>query len=570
MERVIIKIPNLLLIVLCSLQFSLYSQEKEKNFNNLNLSENHKETEENTYISPKKIHGLTPDDLRSMLMYPDQEKRISTNQDLWFGNYRIGFYLRPRAELRTNPDFNKKTQDDLNIFPQNSQIWLFADPSPYIEFKITLQNAMLWGDSPPAFNGDNRRFAVAQAGLIIDPKDPNQKVVRNATDLREAYLILKSPNHPLSIQVGRQIPAYGDFRMFGPANFPVNGLFLDGVRIKYDSTLVSVHGLGFVLTEESDAPIGILTANGRRRGSIDDAYLYGLYSTLRSQAAILDVYWITIDKDYIPGARPELPRIRQKDILHTVGFRLTNRTQNRDIPPGQFWDWTLESAWQGGTTGERIPVPEWGEWEGVPLKTERVLYDTFFHVAQTGFHLNPRIRLGFQHVYASGDPNRKDARSATFETLLMPRHSVFFYWNSINGIGELSSWRNVKTYSVNFSWKTEKYGHFVLAWYDILKAKRQDGWYNPPGSLVAGGSSESISNDPMEVGFLGKRLGNAYDFSYFYDLGGYYTIWSGYSLLMAGDSIRNVRDNPFYPDPENRYTFDGRSIFFFVMIVAGF
>ncbi len=523
-----------------------------------------------SYISLKKQNGLESDDLRSMLLYPDQEKRIAKDQNLWFGNYRLGFYIRPRGEIRTNPDFNKQTKDDLSIFPQNTQIWIFGDPSPYIEFKITVQNAMLWGDTPPAISGDNRRFAVAQAGLIIDPKDPDQRVVRNATDFREGYIVLKAPKNPFSAQIGRQLPAYGDFRMFGPANFPANGVFLDGVRLKYESKYASLHALGFNLSEESDAPIGLLTASGRRNGSIDDAYLYGSYNTIKTEWIHLDLYGFTIDKNFIPNSVPNQPRIREKDILHTVGFRFTNRTVNKDIPPGDFWDWTIESAWQGGPTGERVAVLNSPEFNGQPIFKERVKYDTAFHVLQTGFRILKNVRLGFQHVFASGDPNRTDSRSATFETLIMPRHSVFPYWNTLNGIGELSSWRNVNTRSVNLSWKTEEYGHFVLAIYEINKAKMQDGWYAPNGARNIGGSTESFANDLMEVGRLGRRLGITYDISYFYDFGSNYTLWGGYSAMYAGDAIRNQRQNPDNLDPEQRYTFDGKSIFFFLMVVAGF
>jgi hypothetical protein len=528
--------------------------------------------ETKAFVSPMRADGLDVEFMRSMLLPPEQVTKVSQNQNLWFDNYRVGFYIRPRIEARNNFDFNKNTNDRILVSPQNTQVWFVGDPSPYISFKLTIQDARLWGGSYPASGGDNRRYSVASAGKVIDPASPTPTVVQNTTDIREGFLILKLPDTPLKAQVGRQIPLYADQRLLGAANFPANGVSMDGVRLLWNEKKYFIHLLGFQLTEESDAAIGLLTKNGRKNGSIDDSYLYGFYSSYTPEIVSIDIYTVALEKKYILNPNPATiqDRERQRDILITSGFRLTNRTANNNLPKGQVWDWTWESMWQYGPTGERVDRLNSPLVNGEAVWKDKVLYDTSFHYIQSGILFFDRLRVGVQYSFASGDPNRTDSRSSTYQPMFMPRHATFPIWNNINGISEFSSWRNVITRSVNIAYTTESWGKWIFAVWDYRKAKSQDGWYVGNGALAENASTESIDNDFQDRGFLGYRLGISYDLSWIYYFGDYYSIWAGASVIKAHDAIRNQRDNVRAVNPEERYTFDGTSTYSFIMVVAGF
>jgi hypothetical protein len=515
-------------------------------------------------------NALSPEFMRSLLLTPEQSVHFANDNSLWFQNYRVGFALRPRFESRTNPDFNKNTNDSTQFTGQNSQFYLIGDPSPYLSFKLTLQDSRIWGGNPSANVGDNRRFAIAQSGQEISQSSPNSTTVRNTTDLREAFLMLKIPDSAFQIQIGRQAPAYGDQRMIGGANWLNNGVSLDGARILYDKKDYSIHFLGYQLTEESNGPNGLLTQSSRKNGSIDDSYFYGNYNTIRTILATIDFYALGLHKKWILNPNPTTTedRQRQQDILITGGFRLTNRTQSNSLPAGQFWDWTVESAWQRGSTGERVGLNYSPIENGVPIFNVKRIYDTQFHFFQTGITFWDRLRIGTQYSYASGDPNRTDAKSGTFETLIMPRHSVFPNWNNVNGQAEFTSWRNAKAYSLNISYKSEKLGRFILAGWDFYKAKSQDSWYGAGGQVNQGGSSESLNNNYADRGYLGNRLAIEYDFTWIYYFGDYYSIWAGASYLRAQSAIRDKRDDLRATIPSQRYSLEGTSQFYYLMVNA--
>jgi hypothetical protein len=125
---------------------------------------------------------------------------------------------------------------------------------------------------------------TTNVGQIINPTSTTVTPYnnRNSTDIREAFVMLKKTDKlPVSIQIGRQIWAYGDLKLIGPLNWQNTGISFDGVRVMFDSKYINLHTFGSVLSEQHDAPAGLTTSNGRTRGNIDDAYFAGTYNTLK-------------------------------------------------------------------------------------------------------------------------------------------------------------------------------------------------------------------------------------------------------------------------------------------------
>lgn len=524
-----------------------------------------------SYKSPMK-GNLEPEYMRQMFLSPEQAKAVKNSNYFWVDNLKLGFHLRPRFESRQNFDFNKNTDDYNSFTAQTTQVWFLLDPSPYFAVKVTIQDARVWGGSQVPDGGDTRYALTSSAAR---PQTATPVIARNSTDIREAFIMLKkSDKLPVDIQIGRQVYAYADLKVLGPLNWLYNGFSFDGVRVMHNSKDFSSHVFGTVLSEQHSAPGGLLTQNGRANGTIDDAYFTGTYNTIKTlQFAHIDLYGFGVHKKWVLNNNPltTRDRLRQRDDLITGGFRITNRTAANTLPKGEFWDWTIESAWQTGYNGQRVNAG-WDyigqEIDGKRLYTEKVKYDARFLSLETGFLVLDNLRLGVGYTYASGDPNRSDSRVGTWSPLFPQIAGSLPYWNMMNGQSTIVGFQNTKSYSVHANLKTENFGTFIFVVYDNQKAKLQDAWYNVVAAPVNGGSSENFSNEFGKRDRLGKRLFYQYDFTWIYNYAEYVSIWSGFSYIQAQDAVRNVRENPNNPTPTNRYSFDAKAIYFYVLVSA--
>ncbi len=552
---------KLLLIIFFSscLTYALYSQETK--------------TEENKVYQSTMKGDISPEYLRSMFLSPEQIASLRKTNTLWLDNLKLGFYVRPRYESRQNFDFNKTTDDYSNFVAQTTQAWFILDPSPYFAMKITIQDSRVWGGSQVPSGGDTRYALSTSAGYVYTA---TPVVTKNNTDIREAFVMLKkSDKVPLDIQIGRMVYAYGDLKVLGPLNWLYNGFSFDGVRFMYNTKEYNLHAFGTILSEQHSAPGGTITVNGKANGTIDDAYFTGTYNTFKQLEFVhVDFYGFGLHKKWILNNNPltTQDRLRQRDELYTGGFRITNRTANNNLPKGQSFDFTIESAWQWGYNGERVKAG----WDILDLKyganniyTERVKYDSRFFSVEAGYLILESLRIGVGYTYGSGDPNRSDSRAGTWSPLFPQIAGSLPYWNIMNGQSTLVSFQNSKAYSFHVNLKTEKYGTFIFVAYDNMKAKLQDAWYNVTGAGITGGSSENYSNERFtKSDRLGKRLFYQYDFTWIYNYAEYLSLWFGASYIQAQDAIRNVRDNPNETNPIKRYTFDPKATYFYFMVSA--
>lgn len=540
---------------------------------------------EEPYKSPLK-GKLSGEFTRSTLLSPEHQDAVRKVDRLWMGDiFRVGFQARPRFDYSFNNDFDKRTQDGRNVGTQNSQVWFLADPSPYAAVKITIQDVRVAGGDQSRKDGQLGYLGLSNsAGVEVNttPSATNVVNIQNRTGLREGFVQLKNFVDGLEFYIGRQVLGFGDNRYVGARNDGQTGNSFDALRAKYNYKFYTTEVFTSIIAEESNAGSGNNTSNGQRKGTVNDTYLSGWYNTFKFEDFLVDLYGFNIDRKWeqsiTTAPTSSMDRTRQRDDLNTVGFRLSNRTDNNRLPKTKAWDWTIESSAQFGSNGVRVNA-DWdilnvtadGTSRGQRIYSQKQQYDSRFLLVQTGYTFFDRLRVGIQYSYGSGDSSRSDSRVKTFDASFATRSGGFPYFDSGNGIVNAVFWSNTKTKSVHVMYNTESWGRFIAVAYDVQKAQVNDAWYSSGGAANTGLSYENttggIFGGSNKLGEkMGKGLFFEYDLIWQYYLKDYVSIWTGASYLVARDSVRGVRVNPFASDPTARYSFDNKSYSFFLFV----
>ncbi len=540
--------------------------------------------EEDSYVSPLKTSGLTPDYTRSMFFEPELSKKVANHKKAWLNDWvRVGAYVRPRYEDRYNLGFDKSNKGYTSRAMQTSQVFFIIDPSPYFSAKVTIQDARVWGGETAAATGDTRANTFDAAGTTIGNNPAvagsGSTNIPSQTTIREAFILLKKLPFDAKVQLGRQVLAYGDQRMLGGANWTINGLSYDGAKIMFDQDNYKIHFFGTKIAANQNGVNGVLSANApvtvtdpvTKKTTVvnpgqPDQYLVGTYNTVTFKDYFLvDAYSLGVlsRSTSSAGAKTDLDLYnngwsRQQNNLITTGFRITNRTANNNLPKDGFWgalDWAIESAWQSGATGERVAkdpllnsyVQSLPGMSSQNFGTQAQKYSGSFHVFQAGYTFFEKLRLGMQYTYASGDSNRQDGSNSTFQTLTNPRFGVFPYWNNVAGLSENIDTKNLSSYTVNVSYKTDKFGTFHASYFINNKVKTQDAWYAINGTANTGSTTETnaVGQTTVAIGNTGRNIYNEFDLTWMYMLNDYVSIWVGAGFLTAGNAVKNERNAVF-------------------------
>ncbi|EPG76169.1 alginate export [Leptospira fainei serovar Hurstbridge str. BUT 6] len=548
-------------------------------------------SEEDTYVSPMRAGGLTGDYNRAIFLDPDLGKKFLNRKKAWLNDWvRVGAYIRPRWEDRENLSFDKANKGDTSRIMQTSQLFFIIDPSPYFSMKVNIQDARIWGGETPAAVGDTRANTFASTGSTVVPGQASNNTA-GQTSIREAWFMVKKLPLNAKVQIGRQIPSYGDQRMIGGANWTINGLSYDGARVMFDQDWFNVHLFGYKLVSNANGVNGVLSANAPitytdpvtgksvTNPGQPDQYLVGTYNTVKAKDWFLvDIYSLgvlTHKTPISPAGTLTVPSAagadltpnawnKQQNNLITTGFRISNRTANNNLPaagPWGGWDWTLESAWQSGATGVRVDNLVAGQDVTLPLTVNGVTYNGSlagtknqkysgeFLVLQTGYTFFEKLRLGVQYQYASGNHNRASASNSTFQTIANPRFGVIPYFNNVSGLSENIDTKNLISKSIHMSYKSNEYGTFFVSYFVNDKAQVQDAWYAINGTANTGFSTEAntgLTNANGQtvytLGKLGKNIYNEFDIAWMYMMSDYVSLWIGAGFLSAGSAVKNQRN----------------------------
>ncbi|MCC5813210.1 MAG: alginate export family protein [Leptospira sp.] len=527
----------------------------------------------------------------------------------WIDGLILGGLIRFRPEMKNNYNFDKSQNENVNFSGQKIQFYIHHDFSKDLEAKITFQDTRVWG---------GERGSMSTTNTAND-------TTRQATDIRESWLTAKKLfDMPLHVKMGRQIMVYGDERLVGALDWTNVGRSFDGVKFMLEEKYFSTHIWGMIIGENNSDIAGNTTALGNKNqynakfncppeGSIGckivpdaperefgDSYFTGLYNTIKlSNVLHVDLYYLGLQKKILQAnnaillqsgnlGTPE-SRSGRMDILNTYGIRITNKTQPGRTSKQEF-DYSVEYVIQSGTTGANIK-PSWDllntQVEGFDPLTgknyrtnyykEKVRYDTYAYAIDAGYKFD-MIRFGVGYDVGSGDPNRKDGSVATFQNLFHTNHIWY-------GLADQVSWVNMVSKSVNLTFYTKSKGTFRMDYYIVDKHKRQDGWYEVSGALRSGISTESISNNKYDsssllsdkgsennrpVSMLGNNLFREIDFLYSIEYKSINWVF-GYSLIFAGDSIKNqVDDSTKSSTAYLRKNFSGTAEFGYIMVIYAF
>lgn len=511
------------------------------------------ENAETAFVSPYVEKGLPADAQRTMLLDPALAGNVKNNKQLWLGNImRIGLYARPRAENRQNLNFSANNTESINRISQNSQIWFFLNPARDGEIKITLQDSRVWGGDGGAKSaaGVDDRAPYFSAGDYTTATNPHSTL-----DVREAYLQFRNVVFSgFGVQAGRQVLSYGDGRMLGGANWNASGLSFDGVLLKYDSSVLSSHvfavqGTTTASNNPPNGPVSESTALG-------NSYLGGMYNTLKSDFAWLELYSIGISRyigadsiaagtNFVVTSSTNL----QYANIYTFGTRFTNRTDNNKLPAGKRWDYTLEAAFQTGNA----PDITFTDAAGNLTTNSSRKYNGKLFFAQTGYKVLDDLRVGAHVYYSPGTEDRTGSAINTFQSMPGPRFGGFPYLNVFNGISENMGLKNIFTPALTIGYESKKWGDFELSYFYENKATPQDAWYGISGAQNSSASSTAArisSEDAKNTGSvaLGKNIYQEIDFVWMKQFSSYFSLWVGVGYLRGGDAISTARGSDFKAD----------------------
>lgn len=511
------------------------------------------ENAEAAFVSPYVEKGLPTDAQRTMLLDPALAGNMKNNKQLWLGNIlRVGLYARPRAENRQNLNFSANNTESINRISQNSQIWFFMNPARDAEIKITLQDSRVWGGDGGAKSaaGVDDRAPYFSAGDYTTATSPHSTL-----DVREAYLQFRNIGIPgFGVQAGRQVLSYGDGRMLGGANWNASGLSFDGVLLKYDGSVFSSH----VFAVQGTTSAGNNPPNGpvSESTALGNSYLGGMYNTLKSDFAWLEIYGIGISR-YIGAdsiaAGTNIVATSSTNLqyanIYTFGTRLTNRTDNNKLPAGKRWDYTLEAAFQTGNAPDITFTAAAGN---LTTNNSRK-YNGKLFFAQTGYKVLDDLRVGAHVYYSPGTEDRTGSAINTFQSMPGPRFGGFPYLNVFNGISENMGLKNIFTPSLTIGYESKKWGDFVLSYFYENKATAQDAWYGISGAQNSSATSTAArisSEDAKNTGSvaLGKNIYQEIDFVWMKPFSNYFSLWVGVGYLRGGDAVSAARGADFKAD----------------------
>ncbi|MBX7057767.1 MAG: alginate export family protein [Leptospirales bacterium] len=525
----------------------------------------------------------------------------------WLDGFAVFASLRLRPEYRSNFDFNRSTDDQADFVGQRAQVGVAKEFNEDLRLRITLQDSRVWGGSPGS-----------DSGLSTANSESNESL-----DLREAYLEWNRLLGPLGIRAGRQILAYGDGRLVGAADWSNVGRSFDAMRLHIESDRYRAQLFAAVLAEEDSDDAGNQPATGARSSDIiircdengaacrvsagvgrelDDAYFAGFHNSFQpANGFLVEAYYFGVYKKWMPAATPRFAipgatvttqdRARQRDNLHTIGLRLTNRDwQGRS---SHALDWTAEAMMQSGETGRRVgagwdpfrvEVPLFDaagapllDANGVPqqrrLWTEPEQYAGRALALSAGWTFFERLRLGAEYIEASGDRDRSDAESRTFQPLFPDAHEHL-------GWADRVSMRNILARSANLSWDFGAWGKLKIQVWRFVKRERADAYYDARGLPRSGLSTEAAGNarygpwilDGQQVlpaASLGQNLFREYDLLYSIRVRGL-LLGLGYSAIFAEDSIALAVDRRNLPLDQQLHRFDRRADFAYLILQAQF
>ncbi len=292
--------------------------------------------------------------------------------------------VRTRAEYRRNPvDMGGEgtgfyTEDPWAIM-ERARVGLAADRGP-LRAKITLQDARVWGTTPPTatFGGSNSYASTGLYEGFIEIHTTNATSAANAN----ANANNAAPEAQY-IRVGRQAIVWDGGRLLGNADFSPVARTLDAVRGHANWRSLDFEAFGAILDEAQPIGIGFGDPTGAYAGG---SQLYGALASLTLDPLFrAQVYGLFRPRTGAPTT----------DTLVASSFRTSRIGDNWTMALGVGGD---SKGWKYGVTG----ALQLGRIDAMNVDMDRLAYAVVGDASRRfdGIVLTPTLKVGAS--YASG------------------------------------------------------------------------------------------------------------------------------------------------------------------------
>jgi hypothetical protein len=336
----------------------------------------------------------------------------------------------------------------------------------------------------------------------------------NTFDLRQAYVEIGDiGKFPLILKAGRQTMEYGDERLIGRSTWNNFGRTFDAVKLAYVQP-----------TWRLDAFASSVVVI--RRGEFDKSDLFdgnevdrqqifsGLYFTHETRFGLVDLYglWLSQANGNNANTAGNLPDVKPKgddrDAQHTSFGTYGGRLRG-DPKKLHGFEWEVEGAYQNGEVRD-------------------LALSAFAIHGGLGYNLDRpwKLRLWAEYNFATGDEDRTDQSSQTFQNLFPSNHRFYGYM-------DLFSWQNIHNPEVSFRLQPHKNVSVQLDYHGFWLATNEDAWYRNNGVTNVRPLNAKASNAST---FVGTEI----DFTVTWKVNKHLDLQTGYSHFFSGDYIRQT------------------------------
>ncbi|MGQ0613374.1 MAG: alginate export family protein [Planctomycetaceae bacterium] len=306
-------------------------------------------------------------------------------------------------------------------------------------------------------------------------------------DLKRATIVVRRiGGHPVTVEAGRFVMAYGDQRHIGHLEWFDQGRTYDGARVAWapDSLFVDLFA---VRVRETVVPD-------------DDQTLLGLYGGTKGWRSWLDgEAYVLVLSDTKPAAGELGPG---DTLFFTLGLRLAGKQEG--------WDYALEISFQTGErNGDDLSAFAFA-WKGGRTFTEAP----------------GTPRAGLEIDFATGDDDPTDGKNRQFQTLFPTNHIHY-------GFADLLGWSNLLDLRVSLSARPREKVLLTLDFHHFRRVEERGAWINAGGALIRPGAAGTSSH-----------LGDEIDFTVTWTPKKSLTILFGWSLFLPGGFVAQTGADP--------------------------
>jgi hypothetical protein len=338
---------------------------------------------------------------------------------------------------------------------------------------------------------------------------PGKGLTEHDSDLNLHQAFVFVGNHkefPVSLKLGRQELVYGDQRQLGHFRWNNNARTFDAAKVRYQNKWLGVDAFtGGVVSNDNH------NFNDSRYGTdlFSGAY-FNFPTVAKNETVEAFIYNRNVNEDTVKenyGGVPAPFRNPNIQDLYSVGLRVKSK-------PGAYgpWDYSAEVMHQFGTINNQTAAGAYVGPAGTPAaiaaarEREQEAYAAILGLGYTWTESTMQPRLAFIYSYASGDKDRLDGTSGTFQNLFATTHLHYGYMdlNSLQNLHDLRlayTFKPVSTVTIALEAHQQFLDTAQDYWYNVAGVARNGGGYGVPGTAAVGSSTNLGQELDLVIGW---------------------------------------------------------------------